>query len=85
MIHRPVDHVGVVPGTCVPAMEGYGGQSPGLCVGIHALKDQHEVLQPLAAVGVPGGHVGTATVHTAEIAASLKCSMCRYVCVCACV
>ena len=69
MVHRSIDQVGVVSMASAPSSQRQRRQPPGLCVIIHALYDQHVVLETLATIGMPLLSPLTASRHTLKITA----------------
>lgn len=67
MVHRSIDQVSIVSLASVPSSQRQRRQPPGLCVIIHALYDQHMVLEMLAAIGMPLLSPLTASRHTLKV------------------
>ena len=69
MVHWSVNQVSVVSMASVPSSQRQRRQSPCLRVVIHALYDQHVVLQMLATIGMPWLSPLTASRHTLQVTA----------------
>ncbi len=53
MVHWSINQVSVVSMAGAPSSQCQRRQPPRLCIVIHALDDQHVVLEALATIGMP--------------------------------
>ena len=67
VVHGSIQQVGVVPISCVPTIQGEGRETSCLCVCIHALNDQHMLLQSLTPVGLPFRHKHTSSTEAVQV------------------